>query len=94
MENKYLVLSLPTMTKIVPQIRRGVSHVQQDTYVLTKALPATKTILVRRDHFALKQPEKLCHAPLEHTENTLAQLLRMTVVPVLLDITVLTKMEQ
>ena len=82
------------MTKTVPQIRRGASHVQQDTYVFTRALPVTKTILVRLDHFALKQPEKLYHAPLEHTENTLVQLLRMIAVPVLLDITVLTKMEQ
>ena len=93
MELKSPVQNTVTTTETVQPILRGASHVQQDIFASVKALPATKTILVLQDHFALKQPEKLYHAPLEHTENILVQLLRMTAVCVLLDITALTKME-
>ena len=81
------------MTKMEPQTQRGASHVQQDISASTQALPATKTIPVLRDHFAQMQPEKLYHAPLEHSEKILVQLLRMIAVCVLLDITAPTRME-
>ena len=80
------------MTKMGLQIQHGVSHAQQDTFAFMKELQTSRATLAPRGHFVQTQPEKLCHAPREHSAKILVQLLRMTAARALLDITVLMKM--
>ena len=80
------------MTKMGLQIQHGVSHVQQDTFAFMKELQTSKATLAPRVHFVQRQPKELYHAPREHSAKIMVQLLRLTAVRALLDITVHMKM--